>query len=164
MGYLLTTVFIIVLALSIRLFHQKRDLLTVWYSLILYALMGLGAASISRVGFGIPSAMSSRYTALSVLFIVGTFGLVSVLWSMKPMRQQLVPLISLVLISVPLLAFSYTAGIRGMKDWSKTERYIRTCTREASPTRECLLTTCPPCEDFIGDRVQYVKEHHYDGY
>ncbi len=169
MGALLLTTLLAVSVIALRL-RKKLSLIAIvpWYAIVAYGLIAVGGTAASRLGFGIPSAMSSRYTAFTPIFIIGLIGILGVLFDLykKPqhlfMQQNFV--IILIIINIPLLLFSYVIGTHEMKQQSALFVYIKQCTSQPIMTDECVLRTYPPSAEVGRERLEYAKQHHYGGY
>ncbi len=161
-GILLFTAAIVLAIYSKEVYLTKRNLLLTWASMTFYGMAALATTAVSRLGFGVSSATSSRYTAFSVLAVVGIIGVTTLILNERVKGAELPKATAaLVALSMPLLIFSYTVGLKGMANFSLTLKALKVCTYEETPKKECVLTTYPPSEEVIRYRIKYIREHDY---
>lgn len=154
---------ILVLAMYCKdIYSTHRNLLLTWTAMVAYGIGALAVTAVSRLGFGVPSATTSRYTAFSVLILVGLVGVVTLLLNEKAKGPQLAKAtIAITVVSIPLLLFSYSNGKDGMSKSSALFKTLRTCTYEETPTTVCLKTTYPPSEEVTRNRIKFMKDNGY---
>jgi hypothetical protein len=130
-----------------------------WMGLILFALTAMAFTDIGRNASGVVQALSSRYTAFTLLYIIGAIGLCWTLAKHAGVRWLVVGL------SVPLLISSYLSGLDNARLLHQTRVTMKACTHIAQPTKDCLKLT-----DFFDPlpitqhRLDYLKAKHWSGY
>lgn len=147
--------------------HKKAELhkFAPWLSLMAAgAIIGVLAA-ISRLGLGLDESLSSRYTAFSLLYIIGLTGLIGGLLDSAKLsvRQLTLTILVALSISAPLIFSSYANGRVGLRNRALHFSILKYCTHEPAPTRECLLSTYPNAK-IAQSRLNYVKSKHWAGY
>jgi hypothetical protein len=125
-------------------------------------------AVMARFDWGIAAALSSRYTAFSLLLIIAIIIMGAALSQREPggkvgMRPTHVAIIMLIVV-MPAVIFSWNSGLKGMKERSKLYKYIYTCSREKQPTHTCLYEIFFPSTEVAKERLDYLKKKHYGGY
>jgi hypothetical protein len=163
---LLTTFFVLVTIL------YRKNLLAryaIWLSICVYVLFAGIAISSGRIDLGIINALSSRYTAFSLLFIISFTIIISdIIFHYVPWRKlKLNPVsvgIILTILVLPFLASSYYNGVVGMKIQSANFREIKWCTDERHPSDACLYEAYFPSRDEALNRLNYLKHKHWGGY
>lgn len=137
-----------------------------WLAIILYAIICGLATDYGRLGYGINFALNSRYSAFSLLYIIGLIGLsFSLLDNSKKLARETILICSwsIVLVCLPLYISSYAAGIHGFKTQSNYLEVINTCTHLENPTDACLSATYPS-PPIVRTRLEYLKARHWAGY
>jgi hypothetical protein len=135
-----------------------------WLAILLFVILAGALTTVSRAGFGLEQAVSSRYTAISLLYTVALIGITATLISLcKSNRIQKTAIVGLVALNIPLLLLCDIQGLQGFKDRSLQMRTIQSCTHELNPTKECLLVTIPGSGVSKSD-LQYIKNKHWGGY
>jgi peptidoglycan/LPS O-acetylase OafA/YrhL len=146
---------------------EKINQFLPWLSLVAFALLTCLITGLSRLNAGPDQALSSRYTAISLLYIIGLIGIAGVLLSAAKLRRQTLVIITLaaVAVNLPMLAYSYKTGVSGLRQENNTYNIVRACTHQARPTTQCLLLTFPGT-NLAGDqnRLDYAKVKHWAGY
>ena len=134
-----------------------------WVAILAFSMAADCITTISRVGFGLEQAVSSRYTAISLLFIISLLGITATLISVctKGHQRKLAGL--LVAVNIPLLILSNIQGLQGYRDRSAHMGVIKDCTHMPNPTKECLLVTIPGTGVDKKD-LDYIKNKHWAGY
>lgn len=164
-GVILFIFLIILIFTSMKMHKSNKNILIVWYGIIAYGVLGLAATSFSRLGFGIGTAMNSKYTAFSLLIIVGMLGLFMVIFnSRKISTTHSIIFVAFILLNLVLLSFSYRLGIKEMYARNSVLTDLRKCISLPRPSRMCAYVTYPPSESIIRERINYIKTHHYAGF
>jgi hypothetical protein len=146
----------------------KRDKISKfapWLALIALPLLSAGITDVSRLGFGVAEATASRYTAFSLLYIIGLTGLTCALLDTFTINRHalILAVLSAVAISGPPLMSSYVYGIHDFRGQSILLKEIKYCTHEPDPSNSCLLMTYPRA-DVTRLRLEYLKTKHWAGY
>jgi hypothetical protein len=137
-----------------------------WLSLIAFALLSDVSVAYGRLGFGVTFALNSRYSAFSLLYIIGVLGLVFTLVGRSPdlnERKSRRYAWGVALLCFPLLVSSYNVGIRGFQTQSAYLQMTKACTAKAYPSDACLWKTYPSAQ-IVRPRLKYIKEKDWGGY
>ncbi|HET7060327.1 MAG TPA: hypothetical protein VFH99_03380 [Candidatus Saccharimonadales bacterium] len=137
-----------------------------WLAIILYGLLCALSTAFGRLGYGIGFALSSRYTTLSLLYIIGLIGLTFTLLInteriSRSTKHMIIGLV--VLFNVPILISSYVIGVQGFQSQSALFKEIKSCTHAQDPTDSCLQLTYPNPQ-VVRPRLEYVKAKGLAGY
>ncbi|HVV25585.1 MAG TPA: hypothetical protein VHC21_00945 [Candidatus Saccharimonadales bacterium] len=155
----------VVLMITAGIFLWRRRMYTAkflpWIALLVFSLMADAITTISRVGFGLEQAVSSRYTATSLLFYVGLTGLIATVISLSKHPKK--AYVAFAVVSAVLIIVSDVQGLSGFKSRSANMQVIKSCTHQANPTKECLLVVIPGAGVSIND-LNYIKDKHWAGY
>lgn len=137
-----------------------------WLTLMLLGLLCGLSTAYSRLGYGIGFAASSRYTAFSSLYLIGSFALLFTMIDHKAkltFEGKRLAVTTLAVLVIPLLVSSYAVGIKGFSDHSKLLKRIQSCTQSKHPSDACLLLTYPDSK-IVAPRLDYLKSRHWAGY
>jgi len=136
-----------------------------WLALISLPIMVSLMTAVSRLGFGVEQGMASRYTAFSLLYIIGVSGIFLLAIDTGRISKQKTVLTILISIAVvlPLLISSYKNGINGWRVRSAYMRVVESCTHQDHPSNQCLSMTYPD-PNIARERLTYVKQKHWAGY
>jgi hypothetical protein len=137
-----------------------------WVAFIIFGILGGLSTGVGRLSYGVGFALSSRYTAFSLFYIIGMTVVVFMLLDRlkKPSYEfSTVAVSCLVLLSLPLLVSSYSVGIHGFRTQSALLKEIRGCTHSVDPSEACLALTYPNPK-IVAPRLQYLKTKHWAGY
>ncbi len=141
-----------------------------WITLVLYALLGACSTAISRLGFGIEQAFSSRYSTISTLFVVGTIVIGCQAISLytgaeKHTSSKQTGFLALFLLPfVVLLTMSYAKGIVQMRAYSSTLHRSQTCLQLAQSSDEDCLLLAYPSKQITWERLQFLRSHQLGGF
>ncbi len=143
----------------------QLDRIIFWLALIAFSLAAGLVTAISRVGFGVQQGMASRYTSISLIYLIGLVGLIFTLIDTARLKKAEVGAVIMLICSVlgPLIISSYANGIVGFKNQSAHLKLIQQCTHEYEPSKECLLTTYPSAT-VAKERLDYLKQKHWASY
>ncbi len=137
-----------------------------WLSVIAFALLSDVSVAYGRLGFGVTFALNSRYSAFSLLYIIGVLGLVFTLVARSPdlsQRKTRQCAWSIALVCLPLLMSSYNVGIRGFQKQSAYLEGTKVCTSKPYPSDACLWKTYPGPQ-IVRPRLTYIKDRGWAGY
>jgi hypothetical protein len=167
-AYMAGAFLIFCLLLMLYLVWQRRNKLKPylpWLALIAMGILCAASTAYGRLGFGVMSSLSSRYTAFSLLYLIGLIGLAFslILNSRLGARSRQLYVWGIALLCIPLLISSYRTGIQGFKEQNAKEVVVRTCTHQADPSDACLLATYPSAK-IVRLRLEYLKAKHWAGY
>ena len=146
--------------------RSRIDKFVPWLGLIALALMAAVITGVGRLGFGVAESLSSRYTAFSLLYVIGLTGLICAILDTLTPKQRKIGL-AVLGISGPLLIISYSYGLVGLKAQSVSLHEAKHCTHQLDPDIACLLLTAPyPDRNtaLTGDQLKYIKAKHWAGY
>ena len=137
-----------------------------WISLGLFALLVCGLTSFSRFGAGVEQAMSSRYYAISSLYLVAV--MITSLIAMAEYRRQfkIGPLGALVGFGFfgMLIANNYFYGIELAAVQNKTLVAVQACVKDATAENHQCLSQTYPYPDVAWKRIEYLKTIHSGGF
>jgi len=137
-----------------------------WLMLCLIGILGDLATAVGRLSYGIGTADSSRYTAFSILYVIGLTVLAVALFddlNKTSKNFRVIATSGLILFSLPLLISSYSVGIKGFHSQSVLLNEIKTCTHVEHPSSTCLSLTYPNPSIAL-QRLEYLKAKHWAGY
>ena len=137
-----------------------------WLALILFGLLDGASTAYGRLGYGIGFASSSRYTAFSLLYLIGLLALAFTLIENSRKVKfsfQWKTTGTLVLLTMPVLVSSYAVGIHGFQSHSLLLKQIKSCTHVQDPSDGCLSQTYPS-PTVVPPRLEYLKSKHWAGY
>jgi hypothetical protein len=163
------TIFVLALAPLLYLTWQQRKNLHIylpWLALILFGLLDGVSTAYGRLGYGLGFASSSRYTAFSLLYLIGLLMLALTLLDHTPKLKFSFRWMSagtLVLLTLPILISSYGSGIYGFRSHSALLKEIKSCTHAQYPSNACLSLTYPS-PSIVRPRLEYLKSKHWAGY
>jgi hypothetical protein len=166
LGALLVGLFV---ALGIYLFVKHKDRFKQglpWLALGLYALGGGLITAISRLGYGINQAMSSRYTTISLLLLISVIILIVLNRDLirRMLKKAYIPVAVALIVFVGTLVVTNAqhaetkaqVQIQYLKD-------IKRCTSQPEPYDICYLSAYPNKEK--SERlIDYLKTIHWGGY
>jgi hypothetical protein len=130
----------------------------VW-GIILLALLSAGAIAVGRVTFGLEFALTSRYTTLTTLAVIGLyFALLSGRNEVFPRLPRTLPLLAFLCVVGIGLAFTNLYGWRMSKQWHYEQvknKYILQ-TFESQPDQ--VLSRLFPLLDKVHQYVPFLKQ------
>lgn len=160
--------FIFVISLGYLARRGRAHLLNAlpWVSLGLFALLACGLTSFSRFGAGVEQAMSSRYYAISSLFLVAV--MITSLIAIAQYRREfkigmLGPLLGIGFFGM-LIVNNYFYGIELAAVQSKTLVAVQACARAATAENHKCLSQTYPYPDVAWKRIEYLKTIHSGGF
>ena len=168
------SIFLFLGATLFYLAHQRRTQIKKflpWLSIMIFAILAGCITAVSRLGFGVEQSMSSRYTAISLLYLIGLVGLSASLLDRdtrtKKSKRETKNFwtMSLVFVSCicPLVFSSYVNGVHGLQQRSVFYKELKNCTAKAHPSKECMASAFPVPQ--LGTNwLLYIKEKHWAGY
>jgi hypothetical protein len=146
--------------------EQLTTTLLPWLCIGLYGLFAAGSTAISRVGFGVEQAYSSRYSTLSSLLLVAGIVLLCVIIDRERSKTGLVirrVTAGLLVGAMVLVGANYAKGVIQMQERNVHLTKVQTCARTAtSATDECLLLLYPN-KEIVWERLQYMRSIHWGG-
>jgi hypothetical protein len=160
--------FIFVLSLGYLTRRGRAHILNAlpWISLGIFALFVCGLTSFSRFGAGVEQAMSSRYYAVSSLYLVAV--IITALIALAQYRHQfkiglLGPLLGIGFFGM-LIVNNYFYGIEPAGVQSKTLKAVQACALSATAeNHQCLIQTYP-YPDVAWKHIEYLKTIHSGGF
>lgn len=166
-GSMLIAIFLVVMAILYkkRLFKEYSVLV----GMALYTLIAGMLTTISRLDFGVAGGLSSRYTALSNLFVISLVAIITGILTthirtLTKSVSELAIIVSIAVLMLPAVASSYFNGYKGMVARSGLYHYIYNCSRDDNPTDACLYQIYFPSISEARDMLNYLKNKHYGGY
>ncbi len=135
-----------------------------WLSIAMLSLLSGLTITIGRLFLGIPEALASRYTTLSVLYIISiTILSLIVLEDRQAARRKAIYIASVLIISMFLILSSYKMGDIGLIERSIALQNVKTCTNKSNPSNSCLELTYP-IPNVVRPELRFLKENHLAGY
>lgn len=139
-----------------------------WFALGLYVFMSAGITSLSRLGFGVVTSMTSRYSTISSLLVVSLILLLymnrEIVKKVFRIKQYFGYLIAAAYVTVAVLvAFNFSWGIDKAQKQSAYLTDIRTCTHRNEPEEICYLSAYPSVK-IVKPRLEYLKSIKWGGY
>ena len=136
-----------------------------WLCIGLYGLFAAGSTGVSRLGFGVEQAYSSRYITLSNLLLIAglvvLFKIVEVAWQKKAIVRNLA-LVAIVGATL-LIGVNYAKGAIQTKERHAHLIKVQQCAHNAtSADDECLLLLYPN-KQVVWERLQYLRSIHWGG-
>lgn len=144
--------------------HKMQEKYLFWMALVSFSLMSGMLTAASRLGLGINQALSSRYTTVSTLILIGIIGVFAVYLDKPKIKYDKV-VTSLVILSImlPLVFSGYRNGINGMQDTHGANLARKNCTKNINPTDECLLSTYPNVSK-VSEWIKFLRSKNWAGY
>lgn len=136
-----------------------------WLSLMMFSLLCGLTITVGRLFLGTSEALASRYTTLSILYIIGITVLpLAILDNKRCVKKIRIPVTAgIFIISFFLLFFSYKFGFIGFQERSTTLHNVKTCTSKPDPSNACLSSTYP-IPAAIRQKLQFLKTKGLAGY
>ncbi len=160
--------FIFAISLGYLICRGREQLLKAlpWMSLGLFALLASGLTAFGRFGAGVEQAMSSRYYAVSSLYLVAV--MITSLIALAEYRRQfkigwLGPLIGIGFFGM-LITNNYFYGIELAGVQNKTLVAVQACVKTATAQNHQCLTQTYPYPDVAWKRIEYLKTIHSAGF
>ena len=152
----------------ILVYQRKTTLLKMYPWLVLagYAILSAVITGMSRLTFGgATQAYSSRYTTISILFVIGTVVSIYIAIYQSQSRSNLERYLLNIfcLIYFVLIGIGYTKSINEIRFYKNHLIQVKLCSSMQIPTSECL-TSLYPVENIINERLEYIKNNRYGGY
>jgi hypothetical protein len=163
------SIFLLLLLPLLYLTWQQRTNIRKYLPWLMFCVVGiLGGltTAVGRLVYGVSFALNSRYTAFSILYVIGLTALTVTLFDdlhKTSKNFRVVVASGLVLFSLPLLISSYSVGVHGFRSQSALLREIRTCTSVEDPSNACLSLTYPD-PSVVRPRLEFIKTKHWAGY
>ena len=157
------------ISIALLVWRKRRKLISTTSPLIavaVFCLITMTLTTISRVGFGVDQALASRYTAISSLLIIVLLIIAGMLAdnSSKTEKNVSMAVVPLILINVPLLFFSYSNGISGLKGRSIYMSEVKQCTHQEGLSDVCANETFPGFGNTVKSELPYIKNKSWGGY
>ena len=160
---------VLLIPLMYAVWRQRKNIvgLTPWLAITAFSLAALLVTAVGRVGGGVGNSLSSRYTTLSILYMIGLIGTSSTLLDKLKLHSKYIGLALLLMatVSTPLLFSSYKNGLYASRLRHDQMLQIRTCTDEPRPTVACLQTANFSLDTSTSAaQLKYLKARHWAGY
>ena len=163
------TLILIAAVVAVLLARQDGKLArySFWITLIAYGILVQSQITVSRCGFGIPQALSSRYAATSLLTVIGLYGLLSALWTERTrpwVSTMWGGLLSLAIVGVVM---STVEGHQAGAQQKQLREYYTFvfCTGDSQPD-----VAIPPNEmafsppGYYGEKMAYLQKRRFNVY
>lgn len=146
-----------------------------WLGMILFSLVGAFMIILGRMNhdFNIPTsltdALQPRYTAITLLYIIGLSGLIfSLVDGFKLTKKVLQYFLILVLVvQIPLIYSSYWVGSRTSVERYELMKRLQLCSFEPTElvTQDCLSSNnYLNTNDVAREHLQFLKDKNWAGY
>lgn len=147
-----------------RFCNEEFNKLLPWFALGLYALLSAFATGVGRLGFGVDQALSSRYTTISMLFIISTI-VITILGisNFRRINRELPIKYVVIITSVSTLivlsyVLSFSLGVKEFKQKKNEIENAKACLEnEDFATDECLKSFYPDATT-VRERLKMLKE------
>ncbi len=155
--------------LGIFLFIKHRDRFksaTPWFVLGLYACGSALVTAVSRLGLGVATAYTSRYTTISSLLLIAVVIIIATnldLIKLKSKRFKNLLIQTATLSLLGLLLMNARWGYNWATVQSQYLTDIRNCTHAEEPYEVCLLSAYPD-KVKAKNRIEYMKSIKWGGY
>jgi hypothetical protein len=134
-----------------------------WLGLGAYGILSAGIAGIARLDLGVIQSVSSRYTTISVLFVISTFVISfyafgKLKYDFTKYRQGLnVAGIGVVIVFGLLFGAAYMKGIHNMRELDDNLAGTENCIHSAmDATPNCLMKAYPN-KSIVWERIVYLR-------
>jgi hypothetical protein len=151
-------------------FKKHKALLTgvllPWLSLGLYGLFAAGSTSISRLGFGVEQAYSSRYSTLSSLLLVaGIVLLCKIIEQERGKAGLVVRRVTTVALAgaMLLVGVNFAKGVVQMQERNVHLTKVQACAQTATSAQDNCLLLLYPNKDVVWERLEYLRSIHWGG-
>ena len=146
--------------------EQLTTTLLPWLALGLYGLCAAGSTSISRLGFGVEQAYSSRYSTISSLLLVA--GIVLLCKIIEQERGKVGLMVrrvtaGLLAGAILLVGANYAKGVVQMQERNVHLTKVQTCAHTATSGRDDCLLLLYPNKEVVWERLQYLRSIHWGG-
>ncbi len=143
-------------------FKNKLQLILPWLCLGLYSLLAAISTDMSRLGLGVEQSYASRYSTLSMLFLISLVVILAKIIELSPTKVKKIMLIILATITI-LVAANYAKGLLQMKERHIYLLNVKQCAQTAtSENDECLLLLYPNKQS-VWPRLEYLRSIHWGG-
>ncbi len=169
--------------------RRRADLVVAlpWFCLAGYTVLAGTITASSRLVFGLPQAASSRYTAISNLFVVSTIAVLCIVLSGTWRRvlhggwwrrgaavgdtagggimARSVPILSAVAIVLTgvLVLVNYQPSLRDFRQDGLARKQALACARHATGPDDPCLGMLYPDKKAVWERIQYLHSIHWAG-
>lgn len=149
-----------------RYIEQITIALLPWLSLSLYGLCAAATTAISRLGFGIEQAYSSRYSTLSNLILIG--GVVLLCKIIERERSEggskvHRAAIFLFAATIVIVVANFGKGAIQMHNRHTELVKMQHCARTATSSKDDCLLLLYPDKDTVWPRLEYLRSIHWGG-
>jgi hypothetical protein len=140
-----------------------------WIAIGLYAIFAGLSTDISRLGFGVEQAYSSRYITLSCLLLIAicviSFKIIELANLDRERTQQIAKKTAIIFMSAVfvLVGVNYYKGLRQMKDRHEYLLTVRECARTATGPEDSCLLKLYPNKEVVWPRLQFLRSIHWGG-
>jgi hypothetical protein len=148
--------------------RQKNDFnrFAPWITLMMLVIVTCLMTAYARSDGGVGQAMSPRYSAYSLLYIIGLTGVILTLIDGSSLndRSKWLGLVTVFLISAIMLQGSYMDGLTFERMDIDRQQTLRGCLSQTNPTDACLTMIYPADINGLRRSVAYVKAEHLAGF
>ncbi len=135
-----------------------------WLCIGMYGVCAAASTGVSRLGFGVGQAYSSRYFTLAVLIVIA-----SVVVALKIVELSKGPTLlkraSLYVVAFLVIASSLTYGKGILQMQNRHTELLRSqeCARSAQSSQDACLLLLYPNQEIVWSRLQYLRQIHFGG-
>lgn len=166
--YVGLTLLVMLVSAIIVIYKQKTSVNRIypWIALALYVVTSAVLTGLARISYGgVAQAYSSRYTTISVLFVISVVVIIYIAiystTNKSVFEQYSLSVFALILFSLTIL--NYQKGVNEIRLTNKHLQEIKQCSIGYNPSSQCL-TSLYPNEDIVINRLKFIKSINYGGY
>lgn len=162
---LFLTVLLVIGTINIWKSHKEEfhEILP-WLALSFYSFLSAAVTSIGRVGFGVEQALSSRYTTISMLFIIAT-SVVVIFWISLYLRNNgrlttkwVVVISSVSTLIVMSYILTYSKGIESFKSYSEKVAMASFWFEDVNNAPDDILKNLYPDAGIVRERTKILQK------
>ena len=154
-------------ALCLRIGLRRRDLGLVaapWICIAIYVLCSALSAAVGRAGFGIEQAASSRYSTISLLFLLATLVLGTLVLAPRAdgaaerARPRVIAAAAPWVVVLGMFAADYPDQTSRMADLEASREGNRRCMLHATSAKAPCLRRLYPAPEVVYPRIEFLRE------
>jgi hypothetical protein len=143
---------------------EKYMILLPWLALALYAILSATTTGVGRLGFGVGQALASRYTTISVLFIIASVVIMTVCKECFVANYRSLPVAVVMIISAFFVLFtltfvlSFTHGKKDLINRSMELNEAALCLRDVDKAPDKCLKIVYPHPEIVRERAKALRD------
>ena len=158
-------ILLIVGTISVRKFYREAfHRLLPWLALSFYSFLSAAVTGIGRLGFGVRKAMASRYTTISMLFIIAT-SVIVVYWISLYRRKNgqlttkwVVGIYSVSTLLVVTYTLTYLKGVKSLKSHHENVVKASGWLSDVNNAPDDVLKKLYPDPGIVRERTQMLQK------